>query len=294
MECAKAKVPAGIEWFKNQMENWAGDDNSGKCIIFAHHHAIQDQLREALALIYKDTPNSFCGPLDGRTPPSMKRVELERFMTDPACRIALLSMQAFGTGLNLTCASAVIFAEMSWSVATMSQAEARVHRMGQKENKVTYYYWLAEGPRKTPNQSPDLTKYNSLRCRGKVIDEVVDGGAALSNVTVLKHTPKRLESSSSSSSSSSAAANYSTDSDTDEDDALFRPVFANSTTPTKVAREPLHAPNAPKKKHLRRRIMESSDDESESEGHSSQGRRKSKAARRLDLSEADDNRQLVP
>ena len=63
--------------------------------------------------------------------------------SDRSIDIALLSITACGTGLNLTCASIVIFAELSWSVGQILQAEDRVHRIGQSANSVRIIYILA-------------------------------------------------------------------------------------------------------------------------------------------------------
>ena len=43
------------------------------------------------------------------------------------CKIAILSLTASSLGLTLTATSTVIFAEMSWTPATLLQAEDRAH-----------------------------------------------------------------------------------------------------------------------------------------------------------------------
>ncbi len=63
--------------------------------------------------------------------PSEKRPALvERFRTDPACRV-FLSTDAGGTGLNLQHASTVVNMDLPWNPAVLEQRIARIHRIGQ-------------------------------------------------------------------------------------------------------------------------------------------------------------------
>ncbi|MCL2715741.1 MAG: DEAD/DEAH box helicase [Alphaproteobacteria bacterium] len=64
--------------------------------------------------------------------PSHKRPALiERFRTDPACRV-FLSTDAGSTGLNLQHASTVVNMDLPWNPAVLEQRIGRVYRMGQK------------------------------------------------------------------------------------------------------------------------------------------------------------------
>jgi superfamily II DNA or RNA helicase len=63
--------------------------------------------------------------------PSEKRPALvERFRSDPACRV-FLSTDAGSTGLNLQHASTLINMDLPWNPAILEQRIARIHRMGQ-------------------------------------------------------------------------------------------------------------------------------------------------------------------
>jgi len=64
--------------------------------------------------------------------PSEKRPALvERFRTDPDCRV-FLSTDAGATGLNLQHASTLVNMDLPWNPALLEQRIARIHRMGQK------------------------------------------------------------------------------------------------------------------------------------------------------------------
>ena len=55
----------------------------------------------------------------------------ERFQTDPACGVFLISLKAGGLGLNLTAADYVFLLDPWWNPAVEAQAIDRTHRIGQ-------------------------------------------------------------------------------------------------------------------------------------------------------------------
>ncbi|MDB5309748.1 MAG: SNF2-related protein [Gemmataceae bacterium] len=80
--------------------------------------------------------------LDGRTRDRAARVE--RFQTDPACRLFLVSLKAGGVGLNLTAAEYVFLLDPWWNPAVEAQAIDRTHRIGQTR-PVFAYRLIARG-----------------------------------------------------------------------------------------------------------------------------------------------------
>ena len=74
--------------------------------------------------------------LDGRTRDRASRVE--RFQTDPACRLFLISLKAGGLGLNLTAAEYVFLLDPWWNPAVEAQAIDRAHRIGQSRHVFAY------------------------------------------------------------------------------------------------------------------------------------------------------------
>ncbi|HET6575449.1 MAG TPA: SNF2-related protein, partial [Fimbriiglobus sp.] len=68
--------------------------------------------------------------LHGGLPGKDRKAVLEKFRSDPGCRV-FLSTDAGGTGLNLQTADTVVNLELPWNPAVLEQRIARVHRMGQ-------------------------------------------------------------------------------------------------------------------------------------------------------------------
>jgi SNF2 family DNA or RNA helicase len=59
---------------------------------------------------------------------------INRFQTDPNCRVFCGSLLAGGIGIDLTAASVVIHYDRWWNASKESQATDRVHRIGQQKN----------------------------------------------------------------------------------------------------------------------------------------------------------------
>ncbi len=74
--------------------------------------------------------------LDGRTRDRAARVE--RFQTDAACPLFLISLKAGGLGLNLTGAEYVFLLDPWWNPAVEAQAIDRAHRIGQTRHVFAY------------------------------------------------------------------------------------------------------------------------------------------------------------
>lgn len=57
---------------------------------------------------------------------------IDRFNTDPECRVFVGSLKAGGTGIDLVAGSVVIHYDRWWNAANEDQATDRVHRIGQR------------------------------------------------------------------------------------------------------------------------------------------------------------------
>ena len=83
--------------------------------------------------------------IDGASSSEERTEAVDRFHADPRCRAALVSVTAGGVGLDLSCASIVVFAELPPDAALVEQAEDRVHRRGQL-GSVNVYFLVGHGP----------------------------------------------------------------------------------------------------------------------------------------------------
>jgi len=127
------KLPAMIEYVEDLLEG------RHKMLIFGHHQTILDGFEQHL--LGKKTPYI---RIDGRTPTSERQNLCTKFQSEDEVRIALLSITAASTGLTLTKASTVIFAEIFFNPGVLVQAEDRAHRIGQVDS-VNVHYLLAKG-----------------------------------------------------------------------------------------------------------------------------------------------------
>lgn len=120
-ETALAKVPQVVEHVLVCLEE------EQKIIVFAHHH---DVISAIVLAVGKDQ----CVKLTGEMKIEDRQVSVDRFQTDPTCRVFVGSIKAAGLGITLTAASHVIFAELDWVPSSISQAEDRSHRLGTTKN----------------------------------------------------------------------------------------------------------------------------------------------------------------
>jgi superfamily II DNA or RNA helicase len=73
-----------------------------------------------------------------------RQATVDRFQSDPECRVIVCNIIAAGEGITLTAASTTLFMELGWNPGKMNQAEDRVHRIGQQASSVTAYYLLGQ------------------------------------------------------------------------------------------------------------------------------------------------------
>lgn len=119
-ELAIAKIPFVVEYVQAMIEE------GGKVVVMAHHRDVVDHLQNEFGMS--------AVKLYGGMSEIEKSNNVDRFQTDPTCKVFIGSIHAAGVGITLTAAQKMLFAELDWTPANMLQAEDRIHRIGQQGN----------------------------------------------------------------------------------------------------------------------------------------------------------------
>ena len=106
-------------------------ESGHKALVFSQFTSFLALLRRRL-----DAAGLTYEYLDGRVRDRKGRVE--RFQTDAACPLFLISLKAGGVGLNLTAAGYVFLLDPWWNPAAEAQAIDRAHRIGQTREVFAY------------------------------------------------------------------------------------------------------------------------------------------------------------
>lgn len=138
------------------------DPKKPKLLVFAQHLIVLNAV-EMLA----ERENVQCIRIDGNTNQKARGELVKIFQSDAAIRIALLSLAVGGTGLTLTAADVVFFAELSWVPSVLLQAEDRAHRLG-RDREVMVEYLIAPG-------SADDMMWSAIQGKLGFVAQTVDG-----------------------------------------------------------------------------------------------------------------------
>lgn len=108
------------------------DETEESVLVFAIHKEVisilQGTLREFEPIV-----------ITGDTDMKLRHERVKEFQERPDRRVFIGNIQAAGTGLTLTKATRVVFAEFSWVPADNDQAADRAHRIGQSGNVFVQY-----------------------------------------------------------------------------------------------------------------------------------------------------------
>lgn len=145
----------------NQAVNWIQDflEVDGKLVVFATHKFVIEELMNTFGKI--------AVKVDGSVTGENRNKAVEEFQNNPDIRLFIGNIKAAGVGLTLTASSNVAFLELPWTPGDLTQAEDRVHRIGQKDS-VTIHYLLANG-------TIEEEIAHLIDKKRKILDSVLDG-----------------------------------------------------------------------------------------------------------------------
>lgn len=158
-DTAVAKIPQVIAHLHELL-----DDSDDAYVVMCHHHEVSTALMDEfgdLAILHR-----------GDMGMAEKDAAVTRFQgtqterADPDCRLFIGSIQASGVGITLTRSAHVVFAELDWVPGNVSQAEDRVHRIGQAESVLIQHLVLEE--------SLDAVMAKRIIAKQEVIEKALD------------------------------------------------------------------------------------------------------------------------
>jgi hypothetical protein len=124
-----AEPSAKLDTLLARLDEVADEDH--KALVFSQFTSMLAIVRRRL-----DEAGVVYEYLDGRTRDRAARVQ--RFQSDPTCKLFLISLKAGGVGLNLTAADYVFLLDPWWNPAVEQQAIDRAHRIGQTRPVCAY------------------------------------------------------------------------------------------------------------------------------------------------------------
>lgn len=151
-EMAEAKAELVINWVEDRLE-----EIDGKIVLMGWHVKPKELFAERLgdrAVLIEGTPKK-------------RKKAMDAFQTDSNVRVAICNVQTSGTGLTLTAASEMVFAEVPWNTAAFVQAQRRIDRIGQEATELRYTLFLAAG-------SAEIKKYAVMKTKGKLADILLE------------------------------------------------------------------------------------------------------------------------
>ena len=149
LDIARAKLPYVLRFAEDILEE------ENKLVIFAYHREIVDAIAEHFAL---SAVKLYGGMTD-----KQKNDAVVAFQQGTA-KVFVGQITAAGTGLTLTAAHTVLFAELDWVPGNIIQCEDRCHRFGQTEPVRVFHI--------TCRESVDARMVKALVDKQKTIESV--------------------------------------------------------------------------------------------------------------------------
>jgi superfamily II DNA or RNA helicase len=154
------KIPELLAWLEPRLA-----DVEAKAVIFSAWLGTLELLAEELKARQIEYVE-----FNGSVPAPERAKRVERFLTDPQCRV-FLATDAGGVGLNLQhAASIIINVDLPWNPAVLEQRIGRVYRLGQ-QRRVEVLNMVA-------SDSIEERMLGVLKFKRSLFEGALDGGAA--------------------------------------------------------------------------------------------------------------------
>ena len=151
-QTALAKLPLCLNYIDNLLST-----GLESLVIFAHHKdvlaKIYEHYKDCACIVYGDTDIEKRGPI------------VEEFQRGQR-RIFIGGLKAAGAGITLTRASTVVYVEIDWNPATLSQSEDRLCRIGQKKMVHVIHLVL--------NHTLDVNMSQKVMKKQDILDKALD------------------------------------------------------------------------------------------------------------------------
>ena len=165
-EIALAKLPQVKEHLTNVIES---HENGEKFLIFAHHRDVIDQLQKFVNDTYfmLGKGKNRCYIMTGSQSIAERQDLVDAFQQKDEVLCIIGGMKVMGYGFNLTRADHGIFVEGDWVPSALSQAEARMQRIGSTAEKILIEHLVL-------NNSLDAYMAKKVVAKQRQIDKTIN------------------------------------------------------------------------------------------------------------------------
>lgn len=151
-QIALEKVPMVIAYINDTLEC------TDKVVVFAHHQDVISSIAQAFG-------NSAV-IISGNQSLQAKQDAIDSFQNQSNIKVCVASILAAGTGITLTASHHVLFAELDWVPANVTQAEDRCHRISQTQPVIVKHLIL--------NNSLDVKIAQKIIAKQKIYEEALN------------------------------------------------------------------------------------------------------------------------
>jgi len=129
-QLAEAKLAAVVEWAAPLLDA----DEKAKFVFFGWHTGALEKLHEIMAAYNPVIITGDTGDKD-------RARAIEKFQTDPHCRVFVGQIKACGSAVTLTAGTECVFIECAWTPGDNTQAIGRIHRMGKRDTVLASFLY---------------------------------------------------------------------------------------------------------------------------------------------------------